>query len=108
MVSPTSEATSAPSARNVPYGSAYFIPPLTAMTMSPMTDPSDRRQHERQEHQLPAEERADHRQHLDVAAAHALLAGVAVVRLADQPQDAAAGQHADERTSSEPRRAARR
>src|SRR4029453_6520379 len=41
MFSPTSEATSAPSARNVPYGSAYFIPPFrNAITARPMSDPA--------------------------------------------------------------------
>ena len=64
----------APSARKVPNGSAYFIVPRLA-TISRIADdvPDERRQHQRQQRQLPAEERADHRQHLHVAHAEAFL-----------------------------------
>src|SRR5262245_57987673 len=53
--------------------------------------------HQGDRHRLPAEERADHRQQLDVAAAHALAAGQAMVDLGDAPQYAAAEQDAGQR-----------
>ena len=59
--------------------------------MTPMIEPRIDERNERQHHELPAEKGPDHRQHLHVASTHALLAGIAVVRLADKPQDAAAG-----------------
>ena len=95
-VSPTSEAARAPSARKVPYGSAYFIPPRrAAITRSPIERAAHRREHERHQHQLPSEECADHRQHLDVTAAHPFMPRIAVVAFADQPEDSAANQHPD-------------
>src|SRR4249919_676765 len=57
----------------------------------------NRREHQSDEHELPPEERADHREHLDVAPTHAFLPRVAIVRLANEPERSAADQNADRR-----------
>ena len=62
--------------------------------------------HQRQEHQLPAEKRADHRQQLHVAHAKPFLPSAAVVRLGDRQQESAADDEADQR--ADPARAAGR
>ena len=66
--------SAAPSARNVPKGSAYFIPPRRE-TMRPMptTEPANDAIINRQERQLPADEGADHGEHLHVAHAEPFL-----------------------------------
>ena len=48
-------------------------------------------------HGAPAEEGADHGEQLDVAAAHSLASGDAVVPFGDGPQDPAAEQDAEQR-----------
>ena len=62
-----------------------------------MSVPLSDAEHQRQQRQLPAEERADHRQHLHVAHAEAFFVPDAVVDLRDRAQHAAADQDADER-----------
>ncbi len=96
--SPTTAATRAPTARKVPNGNAAFMPPRPeAIRPTPTSDPANDASTSVTQHQLPAEERADHRQHLHVAHAQALDAAQAVVRLADDEQHAAAGEQADQR-----------
>ena len=57
-----------PRARKVPNGSAYFIVPRCRAIIADADERSgERGQHEREQHLLPAEEGADHRQHLHVA-----------------------------------------
>ncbi len=55
----------------------------------------ERGDHQRDEHAPPAEERADHRQELDVAAAHALLAANRLIAEGDCQQDTAARERAE-------------
>ena len=69
-----SRRSAAPSARNVPNGSAYFMSPrCVAISPTPMTDPASDAIISVTKRQLPAEEGADHRQHLHVAHPEAFL-----------------------------------
>ena len=91
IAGPTVAAAAAPSARNVPNGSAYFIVPrLATISARPTIEPADRRQHQRHQRELPAEERADHREHLHVAHAEPFFVPHAVVGLRDRAEHAAA------------------
>ena len=73
---------------------------------TPTIAPAKRREHERQQHGLPAEERADHRQHLHVAHAQAVFVAHSVVAGGNRVEDAAAEQRRRAATPASP--AARR
>ena len=57
----------------------------------------DRRHHQRHEGELPADERADHGEHLHVAHAEPFFMAHAIVDFRDQPQHPPPTQNADER-----------
>ena len=72
-------------------------PRLIAITSTPISDPLTDDSTSVTSTSFQPEEGADHRQHLEVAATHAFLSRVAVVRLGDRPENAIAQQRPEDR-----------
>ncbi len=98
MASPATAAMNAPTARNVPNGIAYLSDSFSRNEHEHADDRAEkRREDERQHHRLPAEKRADHAQHLDVAHPEPFLVADAVVDFGDQVEASRPGGGADDR-----------